>query len=113
MTLVGSYELPAEEDGEGAFPLARPRPAAGRTRKRIYARDHGVCHVCAIAIEFDLYEIGHIIDRCRGGSDRDSNLVTMCIVCNRRKPVHETRNSYLNWVAVIRAGRGLPLGGRP
>jgi 5-methylcytosine-specific restriction endonuclease McrA len=68
-----------------------------QTRQLIWERDGGVCQVCGDAIEWREYECGHIIDRCVGGSDRLSNLVCMCIVCNRLKPLTKTRAEYLAW----------------
>lgn len=70
-----------------------------KIRARVYERDAGVCHPCAKLVSFDEYECGHIVDRSSGGTDRDSNLVAMCIVCNRLKPTHSTRADYLAWVA--------------
>lgn len=72
------------------------------TAARVYERDRGYCHACNLAVPRDYYECGHIIDRCRGGSDRMSNLVVMCNVCNRLKPLHDSRSAYLDWVAVVR-----------
>jgi hypothetical protein len=68
-----------------------------QTRQLIWERDGGVCQVCGDAITWQEYECGHIIDRCVGGSDRLSNLVCMCIVCNRLKPLTETRAEYMAW----------------
>jgi hypothetical protein len=67
------------------------------TRQLIWDRDGGVCQVCGDALEWQEYECGHIIDRCVGGSDRPLNLVCMCIVCNRLKPLTETRAEYMAW----------------
>lgn len=91
----GAYPLPEEEPGEGTFE-GRKTPA----HARIYSRDGGVCHVCALRVPFDYYECGHIVDVMCGGSTRDSNLVVMCRLCNqRRKPLHDTRAEYLEWLA--------------
>jgi HNH endonuclease len=68
-------------------------------RALVYERDHGVCQVCGDAINADSYECGHIIDRVVGGSDRLSNLVCMCITCNRLKPLTETREQYIAWAS--------------
>jgi HNH endonuclease len=68
-------------------------------RVLVYERDHGVCQVCGDAIDRDSHECGHIIDRVVGGSDRLSNLVCMCITCNRLKPLTETREQYIAWAS--------------
>lgn len=67
-------------------------------RKQVFQRDGGVCHVCGRDVSWDGYECGHIVDRVCGGTDRPSNLVTMCIICNRLKPMHESRAEYLAWI---------------
>lgn len=68
-------------------------------RARVFARDRAICHVCGQAVAADDYECGHIIDRCADGTDRDSNLVVMHVLCNRMKPVHVTRAEYLAWLS--------------
>jgi 5-methylcytosine-specific restriction endonuclease McrA len=68
-----------------------------QTRQLIWERDGRVCQVCGDSIAWQQYECGHIIDRCVGGSDRLSNLVCMCILCNRLKPITKTRAEYLAW----------------
>lgn len=68
------------------------------TRRKVYLRDNGICHVCGRDVPWDGYECGHIIDRVCGGTDRPSNLVTMHILCNQMKPFHETRAEYLAWI---------------
>ena len=68
-------------------------------RALVYERDRGMCQVCGDAVDLDSYECGHIIDRVVGGSDRLSNLVCMCISCNRLKPLTETREEYIAWAS--------------
>jgi 5-methylcytosine-specific restriction endonuclease McrA len=68
-------------------------------RALVYERDRGVCQVCGDAVALDSYECGHIIDRVVGGSDRLSNLVCMCVSCNRLKPLTETREQYIAWAS--------------
>lgn len=70
-----------------------------KIRKRIWNRDRPRCQVCKKRILPEFYECGHIVDRVRGGSDLDDNLVAMCITCNRLKPCHNTREEYDAWVA--------------
>lgn len=67
-------------------------------RREVYDRDRGICQVCGDFVEWEYYECGHIIDVLRGGSDRKSNLLCMCNVCNRRKPIHNTRREFWDWV---------------
>ncbi len=67
-------------------------------RKHVYERDKGVCQVCGEWTAPEIYECGHVIDRCVGGLDELSNLVAMCICCNRLKPEHATRAAYDEWI---------------
>ena len=69
-------------------------------RAIVYERDRGTCQVCGDAVDLNSYECGHIIDRIVGGSDRLSNLVCMCISCNRLKPLTETREEYIAWASM-------------
>ena len=70
-----------------------------KIRARIWERDQGQCHCCGAHIDKRDYDCGHIIDRCVGGPDRESNLVVMCVYCNMGlKPVHRTREEYLLWL---------------
>lgn len=93
----GFYTLPPDEGPDQPF-TGRGDEAWPEIRSRIFDRDCGVCHVCGQEIDREYYECGHIVDRAAGGSDRDHNLVAMCNVCNRAKPIHETREEYLAWV---------------
>ncbi len=69
-------------------------------RKLVWQRDGGVCHICGWKMPEDAYECGHIIDRTVGGTDRPSNVVVMCFLCNRwLKDLHCTRQDYLTWLA--------------
>lgn len=71
-----------------------------KLRDQVYMRDGGRCMVCGswmIGDDKRYWECGHIIDRCVGGPDHLNNLVVMCILCNRLKPLTETRAEYLEW----------------
>jgi 5-methylcytosine-specific restriction protein A len=52
-------------------PLPRDWP---RIRRRILARDHGICHVCGRTCA---NEVDHVIPAIDGGSDDDSNLAAI------------------------------------
>lgn len=73
-----------------------------KTREFIWNRDKGVCQVCLDCIDKKYYECGHIVDRVCGGSDRVSNLVVMCVTCNRLKSLTNTREEYIEWVKDFR-----------
>ena len=68
-------------------------------RQIIWERDQGICQVCGVSLLPELYECGHIIDRFVGGSDRLSNLVAMCVVCNQLKPFTESHDLYVAWAS--------------
>lgn len=71
-------------------------------RRYIWKRDKGKCQVCLREITRDQYQCGHMVDRTHGGSDRLSNLVTMCGACNQTKPLTPTKEDYWLWVKRIR-----------
>lgn len=66
-------------------------------------RDGYICRVCyREAIEDEKghhlsFHLGHLIDRCVGGSDDLDNLVIMCTYCNLNKEFTETIEEYIEW----------------
>ena len=79
----------------------------GKIRANVYKRDDGICQVCFEKISWERYECGHIVDRVVGGSDAYTNVVVMCVLCNRLKPLHETKLACLDWVKAGGAMGGL------
>jgi hypothetical protein len=67
------------------------------TRKQVYERDKATCQVCGRQLNWNIYECGHVVDRVAGGSDALANLVAMCLICNRLKPIHETEEEFNEW----------------
>lgn len=68
-------------------------------RGEVWERDKGVCQVCGddLTEQDRFYECGHIVDRAIGGKDELSNLLVMCILCNRLKPFHYTVEQFEEW----------------
>jgi hypothetical protein len=67
-------------------------------RRAIYKRDKGICWVCHEFVEFDKdYDLGHIIDKCNGGSYEPTNLTVMHHKCNLSKPEHKTIEEAIRW----------------
>lgn len=50
-------------------------------RPAILARDGGACRYCGAAAD----TVDHIVPRCQGGHDRETNLASACRRCNTRK----------------------------
>jgi len=48
----------------------------------IFKRDNFTCQKCASQ---DLLEVDHIIPISKGGSNKEDNLQTLCLPCNRKK----------------------------
>jgi hypothetical protein len=64
--------------------IARERASAAtwdHLRARILARDLYICGYCLDAAD----EVDHIIPRCQGGADDETNLVAACKSCNSSK----------------------------
>lgn len=71
-------------------PARQPLPVWRETRRRIYARDGGLCRHCGEAVRLRACHIDHILPLWRGGSNADSNLRVLCRVCHilRDDPGH-------------------------
>jgi 5-methylcytosine-specific restriction endonuclease McrA len=67
-----------------------------KLKSLVHERDDGICSVCGWVPDY--YELGHIVDRCAGGDDSDENVAIMCGLCNMLKPVHDTREEFLQWL---------------
>lgn len=77
-------------------PFARTVKYAGgrawqRTRARIFARDGYACRIRAEGCTGAAEVVDHVLNRARGGSDDDSNLVSACRACNDTKRRQEAR----------------------
>jgi 5-methylcytosine-specific restriction endonuclease McrA len=51
-------------------------------RKQILERDNNTCSVCGTDI--GTMHVHHIIERCTGGTDDESNLMTLCSLCHHK-----------------------------
>jgi 5-methylcytosine-specific restriction endonuclease McrA len=72
-----------EDRGWFIRPNSRPTDTKwSRQRKRIYARDRGICQRCQIAVPFGDCHIDHIQPLSLGGSNKDSNLRVLCKICH-------------------------------
>jgi 5-methylcytosine-specific restriction protein A len=59
-------------------------------RKRILARDEGLCVPCRKEGIITLArEVDHIVAKARGGSDDDDNLQSICRPCHKTKTARE------------------------
>lgn len=55
------------------------------SRRRLYARDHGLCLYCGHKLGESAMTIDHVHPRSRGGEHCWLNVVTSCRHCNQRK----------------------------
>ena len=101
--MFGAYHKHHADHHAGVVVIRVYGPLEPRTwqalRQRVWERDDETCQVCHHQIDESDYECGHIVDRCRGGKDKLSNLVVMCISCNRLKPTHDTREAFEAWAS--------------
>lgn len=72
-----------------------------RKRLRIYERDDFTCVYCCTRFEFKQLTIDHKYPQALGGSDDDSNKVTCCWSCNRRKGM----KTYEQFMAIMQPDR--------
>lgn len=87
--------------------LTHGLPSWQTLRSLVYERDGGVCFVCGKSTPWEYYELGHLHDRCAGGSDHPENVVVMCVTCNRlQKPVHHSRADAIAWAKSTRSFNG-------
>ena len=97
------YAISSDKDNAALKPgqyillSATPGPVAIRgisreTRARVLERDGYTCQTCGAEAGRDhpetpgkktLLQIGHVIDKSKGGSDDASNLRTQCSICNQ------------------------------
>jgi hypothetical protein len=76
-------------------PTSRKRTVGARERLRILKRDRYRCTTCGATPALDpavRLEVDHREPFSLGGSDEDSNLVTLCLPCNRGKGADASLN---------------------
>ena len=69
------------------------------TRRRIYARDGGICGWCYKPVAWDDFDLDHVVPRVLGGGNEDANLTTSHKRCNRGRSANVTRakGHHLPW----------------
>ena len=55
------------------------------TRRRLYARDHGLCLYCGTRLSETSMTMDHVIPRARRGRHHWENVVSSCRGCNQKK----------------------------
>jgi len=65
------------------YMIKRPRPKPKLNRIEVFKRDRYTCQYCGK--ESHQLTLDHIVPRHRGGEHTWENLVSACVVCNRRK----------------------------
>lgn len=96
-------------DPQGPYRAARQKadqtvlkaviPSWRALRDLVWERDKGICQVCLRIIDPSDYELGHLNDRCEGGTDTPDNVMVMCWVCNHFKPFHATAEEARAWLS--------------
>ncbi len=61
------------------------RREAKYSRKNVYARDQHTCQYCGKHFSAGHLTCDHVIPRSRGGKADWANIVTCCVICNRKK----------------------------
>ncbi|MBC8418995.1 MAG: HNH endonuclease [Proteobacteria bacterium] len=65
--------------------VRKPKNAVKFSRQNIYARDKYRCQYCGSKLPVEDLSYDHVIPKSRGGKTLWSNIVTCCMVCNRKK----------------------------
>lgn len=56
------------------------------TMETLYNRDDGICSICKDELKStDLFEIDHIVEKSKGGSDDLNNLRLVHLTCHRKR----------------------------
>lgn len=64
-----------------AFPM--------KVRTQIWNKSEGLCWYCGHDLDFERFDVDHVIPTSRGGGSEIENLVPACPSCNRRKHAHD------------------------
>ena len=70
------------------------------TRRRVYARDRGLCLYCGTKLSESSMTIDHVQPRSRGGEHSWHNVVASCRSCNQRKGCHTPEQTGMQLLAV-------------
>ncbi len=65
--------------------VKKPKAPIKFSRQNIYTRDRYRCQYCGRTFRSEDLTYDHVIPKSRGGRTRWDNIVTCCVVCNRRK----------------------------
>lgn len=100
-SLIG--QITAQESprsNEPRFDMERRKPFDAATRRRIYDRTRGKCHLCHCKLAFKNYgirgargawHVDHSVPIALGGSNHRNNLFAACIGCNLDKSIKSAR----------------------
>jgi len=77
------YDFPVPSVIRLAYMIKRPRLEKRLTRLEVFNRDQYTCQYCGK--ETRQLTLDHVIPRYRGGQHTWENVVSACILCNRRK----------------------------
>ncbi len=80
----------------------RKKVCWNKLRSDIYIRDNAICWICNKFVPLNEYELGHLVDRCKGGQDSYDNLAVMHKKCNNEKPQHCTMDEHILWLLKTR-----------
>lgn len=80
--------LAFEEDETGtikAIHRKQERAISGTVQQRIWARDRFQCMYCGVTMAQSALAVDHFVPLELGGQDEESNYLTACFKCNKRK----------------------------
>ena len=68
----------------GKVEIQMGRALSQNLREEIFKRDNYTCRYCGKKFRKNMLDVDHIRPVCLGGDNRESNVATSCITCNRQ-----------------------------
>jgi len=88
--------------------VKRPINQVRFSRQNIYARDKYKCQYCGQKLPVEDLSYDHVVPKSRGGKTLWNNIVTSCIVCNRKKGGRTPREANMRLIRKPSKPKWLP-----
>ena len=88
--------------------VKRPINQVRFSRQNIYARDKYKCQYCGQKLPVEDLSYDHVVPKSRGGKTLWNNIVTSCMVCNRKKGGRTPREANMRLIRKPSKPKWLP-----